>query len=143
MASQLQSYVIGTIIIGVLITCGVVFIASFRSVDPTYGTSDANFDQFNRTFNKLDRAMNATKGLENTITNSENDYGPLGAVGSLFATGWNALKGIFSSFSFIGEILIGVSSFFGIPTFITGAIISIISIVIVFAIFSAIFSKEL
>ena len=140
--AEIRDYIIGIIIFTFFIVGGVSVIGMFKDKDASFGTED-KFQQFNSSFSKLDTVTTSVNGIETSITSSDNtQFGVFGVLNALISTSWNTLKLTFSSFSFMNDIFRATSTVFGVPSWIPAMIILIIVVVIAFAIFSAIFQKE-
>lgn len=123
-------------IVGTIAAIGEVVNSSGASID------DEKFAQFNKTFNKYDNIRSAGSDLEGTITGADTDFGVFGVLNSLISTAWNSLKLVFSSLSFMTTVFGGLYAFFAIPAWVGNLIVTFISISITFAIFAAIFQKD-
>lgn len=139
---KISDYIIGIIIFTLFIVGGVSMLAIFTSHSTGYGNSTA-YVEYNDTVNVLGDVTNQVEELESSVKSSDPDWGVLGTLNALINSGWQTLKLTFDSFNFMDEVFIGTSAFFGIPLWIPGIIILIITIIIVFAIYSAIFQREL
>jgi len=137
-----SQYITGIILFTLFITGGLFLISTLKDKNPALITDDT-YNQFNDTFNKYDDVSTEVNTLQNTITNSSTDFGAFGVLNSLISTGWNSLKLIFRSFDFMNDAFNGLTSFFGIPSWVGGMIILIVSVMLIFAIFGAIFQREL
>lgn len=137
-----STYITGIIIFTLIIVCGVWMINSMRQVDDSF-IDDEKYSTFNQTFNKYSEVQQETDDLKETITDADTDFGAFGVLNSLISTSWNSLKLLFTSFSFMNAVFSGLYTFFGIPAFVGNLIISLIIIVLVFAIFSAILQGKL
>lgn len=136
-----STYIIGIILFTMFIMGGVYMIDVFQEKDSTF-VDMTKYSQFNKTFNKMSDVTTQVNTLQSGVTDSQNDYGVLGVLNSLISTGWNSLRLLFSSFGFMNDVFKGLSTFFGVPAWISTIIILLVSAVIVFAIFSAIFQRE-
>jgi hypothetical protein len=137
-----RNYIIGIIIFTFFIVGGVSILGMFASVDPTF-TNDEKFTEFNQTFNKLNEVSTQVDNLEKSITEADTDFGAFGVLNALISSAWQSIKLLFSSLSFMDGAFEGLSSVFGVPGWIPALIITLITVSLVFAIFSAIFQREL
>lgn len=137
-----STYIVGIILFTFFILGGVAMINEFQNKDSTF-VDTTKYAQFNATFNRMNDVQTQVKGLEGGITTSENDFGALGVLNSLISTGWNTLRLLISSFGFMNVVYDGLTTFFGVPAWIPMIIISLVSIMFVFAIFSAVFQREI
>jgi hypothetical protein len=138
--AEIRDYIIGIIVFMFFIVGGVSLIASMREKDSTFGNDD-KFQQFNSSFSKLDTIQNRVSGIENST--KVIDEGNFGFFDFLIGNAWSTLTLTFSSFSFMTDIFSATSTIFGIPTWIPLIIGLLITIFIAFAIFSAIFQRDL
>lgn len=136
-----SQYIVGIIFFTLFLVGGISILASFRDVDDTF-IDDDKFTQFNNTFNKYDTVRDKASDLQSSVVNADTDFGAFGVLNSLISSAWNTLKLIFTSFGFMTTVFGGLYSFFGIPSWIGNLIISLVSVVLVFAIFGAIFQKD-
>jgi len=137
-----RHYLIGIILFTLFIVGGVSILAEFRNSDAGFGDSD-RFNEFNQTFNKLTEVTESTETIEDNIVNAEVDEGIFGVLNSLISSGWQTFKLLFTSFGFMEDALAGLTTFFGVPAWIVTLIILLVTVVIAFAIYSAIFQREI
>lgn len=133
--TPISTYIIGGILFTFILVGGVAYVSSFAVTD----TSDLK--QFNKTFNKYDQVLAYSNDTRDSIKLSDPDPGVLGFLNALIQTSWNTLKLTFTSISFIGDAITGISEFFPVPTWIPALILAIITIIIAFAIYAAIFQR--
>ena len=137
-----SDYIVGIIIFTLVIVSGITLLAKVNEINPSVIDSD-RLGEFNRTFNVLDDITDATESLEESVTESSTEYGIFGVLNSLINSAWNTLKLLFNSFRFMDSVFAGLSVMFGVPVFVVQLIIALITIVIVFGIFGAIFQTKL
>lgn len=137
-----RHYIIGIIMFTFFIVGGVSLLSIFNDSNPTF-TSDDKFTEFNQSFNVLDDVTDQVDSLEGSITEADTDFGLFGVLNALISSAWQALKLLFSSLSFMDNVFGGLASIFGVPTWIPAIVILIITVVLAFAIFSAIFQRDL
>ena len=106
--------------------------------------NDPKFSQFNDTFNKFDDLNTEVGGLQSGIEGSGQSSGTSGDnfLTRLINGAWNTLKGLFTGFSFIGDILTGLNEMFGIPVWFTTLVSLLIVVMVAFAIWGAIFQTQ-
>lgn len=129
-----------TLVVG----AGVSLIAGFRSDSPGYGSNGTELKDFNDTFYKLDNIQTSVESLESGIrdTNST-DFGVFGVLNGLISGSWNTIRLLFSSLGFIKSVFQGMATFFGIPAFVITIISLFLTTLIAFAIYSAVFQREI
>ena len=104
--------------------------------DPLYTSFNKSFDQSSEFYGTVD-------DLEGGITNADTDFGLFGVLNSLISSSWQGLKLTLTSFGFLTSILAATNHIFGIPNWVIALVGSLITIVLVFGIWSAIFQREL
>lgn len=138
-----RHYLIGFLMFTLVIGVGVSMIANFRSISPTYGTNGTQITEFNETFYKLDEVETTVGTLETGITNASTDFGAFGVLNSLISGSWQTVKLLFNSLSFTKSVFAGLGTFFGVPGFVITIIGLLVTVIIAFAIYSAIFQREI
>ena len=136
---NIKSYMIGIVVFIVIITSGVFIIGTFSVSDPTLDNHN-DIGQFNNTLNKANEITLTVNSMDQSIkdVSEENTGGLLGWLNVLVGTAFKGLKAIGSSLGFVSTAATESASFFGVPTFIVTLCLLIITIIIVFAIWSAI-----
>ena len=137
-----RHYIIGILIFTFIIVGGVSILGIFNDFDPTYA-ADEKFTQFNTSFNKINDVTTEVDDLESSISDVDPAFGLFGVLNALISSAWQTLRLLFTSLGFMDGAYNGMAYIFGIPSWIPGIIISIITVIISFAIFSAIFQKDL
>lgn len=137
-----RHYIIGILMFTFIIVGGVSMFGEFRSVYPSFGTDD-EYDQFNRSFNKLTEVTIQINKLESNINSTDPEPGLFGFLNSLISSAWNTIKLLFSSFDFMDEAFEGLYTMFGVPKWVGNIIMSLITVIISFAIYTAIFQREI
>lgn len=139
-----KHYIIGIIFFVMLIMSGLTLLSEFNSYDPTY-IDNTKYAEFNTTFNKFNDITGEVDDLKAGIEDAEpgQDYGTLGVLSALISSGWNTLQLLFQSFSFMDDVFNGLSDVFGIPGWVPALLIALVTVILVFAIYSAIFQREL
>lgn len=139
-----KRYIYGIIMFTFVIVAGLALLNEFKASDSTY-VDAAKYREFNATFNKFDDITTEVGDLKSGIEDAEpgQDFGTLGVLSALISSGWNSLQLLFQSLSFMNDVFNGLSSVFGVPAWVGALIILLVSVMIVFAIYSAIFQREL
>lgn len=137
-----RHYIIGIIIFTFFIVGGIAILTEFNNARPGF-VDDEKFTQFNSSFNKMNDLTGAVEDLENTITESDEDQdlGIFGVLDALINTGWNTLKLLFTSFGFM-EAIFASLSMFGVPTWVGALLVLMVTVMIAFAIYTAVFQRE-
>lgn len=139
---KISSYIIGIAIFTFFIASGMYMMMELKASDSTFA-DDPEFDSFNSTFNQYDDLNTQVDEIETGIVDAEPNWGVFGALNALVETGWQTLKTLFASFSFMNTVFNGLTTIFGVPAYIPGLIIMIVTVVIAFAIFGAIFQRDI
>lgn len=137
-----RQYIIGILIFSMFIVGGTSLMSNFFEKDPTFGDKD-KFSQFNDTFNIMDDVSDRVDALESSVVSVDTDPGLWGTLSALTLGVWNSLGLLFSSFGFMDTVFNGFESIFGIPGWVGGTIIAIITVMLVFSIISAILQRDL
>jgi hypothetical protein len=137
-----SQYIIGIVLFCFIIVGGISMLSIFADTDPTF-TDDDDFNKFNESFNVLSDVSSQVDSLESSITEADTDFGVFGVLNSLISSSWQSLKLLFTSLSFMDDVFLGMSTMFGVPTWIPTIIVLALTVMIAFAIYSAIFQREL
>lgn len=139
-----RHYIIGLLMFSLFITSGIVLLGFFNDSQSGF-TNDKDFVTFNQSFNQLDDISSKVSNLETSISGDpeDNDIGIFGVLGSLINSAWQTIKTIFDSFNIMGTLGKGMGSIFGIPAWVTTTLVSLVTVLFVFAIWSAVFQREL
>lgn len=146
-----KQYIIGIVMFMFIIVGGIALLNIYADNDAVF-VNDERFASFNKTFNKVDDVQDIADDLQSSIEQNDEEsnsgiWGVLttgaGFLDTLINGAWNTIKLLVSSLSFMNDAYNGLNTFFGIPTWVSALIITIITIVIVFAIFGAIFQRDL
>lgn len=137
-----SKYIIGIILFSIVITGGLSLISIFAEKNSSFIDSEQN-SKFNNTFAVYDDITTQVSTIEDNIKNTDEDWGAFGVLNSLIKGSWNTLILLFSSLSFMTTVFQGLYTFFHIPIWVGNAIVSIMTTIISFAIFSAVFQRKL
>jgi len=137
-----KDYIIGVIIFTFMITGGIWLLSSLNSSTGGVLSADARYDSFNKTFNVYENVTTQVQGIRSNIENSDSELGGFGALNALINSAWNGVQFLFSSFGFMDSVFIGISSVFGLPSWIGGLLILLVVTIIAFAIWAAIFQTN-
>lgn len=139
---DIKRYIIGVLLFGLVIVGGVGMLGTFFAKDSTFGDSQ-QFKQYNKTFNKLDEVNSQVSNLQSNVEGSaSSELDIFGVIPALVNSAWSTLSIILSSFGFMTSAYSGLSTFFGIPAFIPVIIGSIITVMIIFALYRALFQRS-
>lgn len=133
-----QNYIIGVILFVVVIASGVFVLGSFYSVDSSID-SVGQVSQFNESLNKASSVTASVGALDSSIQSvSSENVGILGWLNALVGSIFNGLKAIGGTLSFMNVAASESASMFGVPAFIFPLVLLIVTVIIGFAIYSAI-----
>ena len=138
---NISTLIIAFAIFSLITGLGISMVKEVRDVVPSsFNESDLN--DFNDTFNKIDDFEEQGESLETRLTSDErNDFGVFGALNDLIKTAWFTIKNTFSSFDFISTMITGISSRFGVPSFVPAILVTIIIFIIGYNIIGLIFNR--
>lgn len=137
-----KHYIIGIIIFTFVTVGGISILSELRQSNPAPFNTE-QFLLFNNTFNTYDDITTEVEGIRSNIESTDSQFGLFGFLDNLISGAWNSIKLLFQSFGFMDDVLTGVSGFFGVPVWATSLISLIITVIIAFAIYAAIFQREI
>jgi len=140
MTASPSTYIIGVIMASFIIMGGIGFMTVFSDHDDTY-LDDPIYSDFNETFNKYQKTQDAVDELGSAL-DTEPDWGVFGAINAMAQVAWNTLILLPTSFDFVNSAITGLSTVLGLPTWVGGTILASITVMIVFAIFGAVFNRQ-
>ena len=141
MTAKLRDYLFGITVFMLVIGAGVGMMAIMDSNGQKF-SSDPQFLEFNTSFNKINEMNESVTNMRDLIENADAEIGVFGVLNALVQTVWNALRTMFTSLSFMGTALIGMTSIFGVPAWVVGIILMMITILIVVVIISAVLQHD-
>ena len=145
MAEVLPRHYIYGIIVFMFFIVGITSLFTIiQSYDST-ALDDPRYAEFNESFNRLGELNESMDALQKPLLSTE-DSGQQGAFGQLNAliiTAWNSLKALPTTLAFAISAMTGLVTVFGIPTWIITIIGFLVTTMILFAIWSAIFQREI
>ena len=129
----------------------VLFISGFVSIIYEVGTvrpnilldGSGNVSQFNTSFNKFLEIKNASESLQEDIEEYETSSGLFGFIDKLIGDSYTTLKSFFSIMSFVPDIFNALEENFGIPWWAAGAGIMLVMSLLIFAILTVVFQREI
>lgn len=137
-----RNYLYGIILFTLFVVGGSAMLAEFSKSDPTY-LQDDKFTEFNKSFNVMEDVETQVDSLQDGIEGASTDFGLFGVLNSLISSAWQTLKLLFSSLSFMTSVYLGMNTVFGVPLWVGGLIGMLVTVLIAFAIYSAIFQREI
>lgn len=137
-----STYIMGVIVFTLFVVGGVSMMTLFRDYDPTFAT-DQKFADFNDTFNVYTETTDKVTDLGTGITDADTDFGVLGVLNGLILSAWQSLKLLLTNFSFMNTVFNGLTTIFGVPSWIPALIILAVTVMFVFALYSAFFQRDI
>lgn len=138
---QPRDYLVGIILFTLIIVGGVQLIDRFQSVDSAYIDQD-KYNKFNETFNVQNDVQDSVQNIRNSIVTLKLPA-PIEFIATMFLTAFQALMSLFTSLSFMDAVFTGLYTMFGIPSWVSSLLISLVTIMIVFSIISAILQRDI
>jgi hypothetical protein len=137
---KISNYIIGILIFTFVIVGGVSMLGIYNDARPINSTK---YGEFNNTMNVLEDVTTEVDELEETVKDTNPEWGVLGALNALIDSGFQTMKLTFTSFNFMDNVFSGSTTLFGIPIWVATIIGAIITIIIVYAIYGAVFQRDL
>ncbi len=133
METTTRQFIIGMILLGAIITGCFSMIAYFVPTD------SIDLKATNETLNKFTDIKTNADSMSNTVQNTKANTGVLGIINGLVEISVTALSSIWTSFTTFTLILnsLGTSIGIPIPIWFSGALISIVAIIIAFSLMAA------
>ena len=137
---EVKNILIGIVIMMIICTGGIVFLSKIYTTDTSIADSD-ELKTFNSSFNKLENINAYGNTIKTNLDRKSAESGTLGFFNSIINIVWNTVNSIFSSLDFMTSFFyaLATSSYLGIPMWAITSILSIIFIVIGFAIIKVVF----
>jgi len=136
-----STYIAAIVIFTFFIIGGVAIFSEMNSIDGDY-INKSMLEEFNTTFEKYDKVIAQSDTLKAAVSSNTDSITKFGVLDGLINVAWSSIRLVFTSFGFFNDVLEGLSTFFGVPTWIVSLATALIVILLVFAVFSAIFQKE-
>jgi len=143
MEDSVQVLLIGFCMFCLAAMGGVYYLMQMEATEPGYQLNSENISTWNSTFDQYSSLSTSIGGLGTSVQNASTDWGAFGALNSLMSTAGAAIKIIPATFNFADEPLKNGFASYGIPLFVAGIILLIISIIYLFGILNAIFKGGL
>ena len=137
-----STYIMSILVFILFIVGGVSIMSEFRQSKDSYA-NDPKFQQFNETFNVYQETSEKITGLGDSISQADSDWGILGVLNGLILAAWQSLKLLISNWAFMNGVFLGLSAIFGVPAWMSGLIILAVTVMFVFALYSAFFQRDL
>jgi hypothetical protein len=134
-----KTYVLGIIAFTLVILGGMAMLGDLNSGSGGVISSDSRYSEFNNTFNRYDDLDTQVNTIKGNIEDEEGGGGVFGFLDNLVNSAWSSIKLMFSSFNFMNDAFNGLSSMFGVPSWVGGLIILAVIVIIGFSIYAAVF----
>jgi hypothetical protein len=138
---QPRDYLVGILLFTLFITGGVTLIDMFYAQDSNFVDPD-KYEAFNQTFNVKNDVDEAVSDIRDSIV-TQNLPAPVAFIATMFLTAFQALMALFTSLGFMTAVFNGLYYVFGIPLWVSSILISLVTIMIVFSIISAILQRDI
>lgn len=125
-----------------LFAVGAVAMISILGEGQSGMADNEKYQEFNSSFNKLQEVNSTIGSFKEGISEDITDWGAFGVLNVLVQRSWNTIKLFFTSFGFLDEAMTGLTKVFGIPGWIVTIIMGIMTVIIVFGIYSAVFQRK-
>lgn len=123
----------------IILIAGISLARAFISNDTDNNMDEELLNNFERTFNKSGQIIDEANKLDTRVKNASTDFGTFGVLNSLISTSWQGLKLTTTSLSFMTSVFGGLGTIFGIPSWLIGLLLALVTVYIVYAIIDAIF----
>lgn len=138
MNAKISTYFVGVVMFTFFIVAGISMIAIFNESDSTF-IDTAKYNSFNQSVNKYQDVTESLGDIQESVTGAEGGN----ELADLIKVAWNTLKSLPTLFSFMTSAYFGLATFFGVPLWIPSLLAGIVIIIIIFAIWSAIFQNDI
>lgn len=144
---KLKGFVIGALVFTLFLVGGMVLISDTSKTYPEM-IDNTELQYFGNTFNKTAELSSQVDDIRSNVEGlAAEEEGLLSKVQSILdlfiLSAWGTFSSFLTSFSFILDIFSSLSAYpLGIPVWVVGLIVSIITIYIGFAIYGLLFGKE-
>jgi hypothetical protein len=135
---EIGDYVVAVIVFMMLVLGGISIYGNVFTADYFVNTE---YENFSNTFNKSVELTNNIEALKGNVSGATpgDDSGLLGSINSLIKTAFSGVKIILSTFTIMDLAFGGITSIFGFPLWLSILIKTLITALIVFAIYKLIF----
>jgi hypothetical protein len=140
MTATPSNYIIGILMFSFIIMGGIALLTGFNDSDDSF-LDDPIYSDFNETFNKYDETQTKIDEISGGL-DAEPESGIFGPINAMALVAWNTLTLLPTTLGFMNSAINGLSHVFGLPSWVAGTIIAMVSVMIVFAIFGLVFNRE-
>jgi len=133
-----RDILISLVIVLIIVGSGMGIISSFVTKNPSFANHTL-IGEFNESFDYAQDINETTGELQQKIESPPDST--FGWLDALFQSGWKSIKLFFQGVGYFGQMIFSMQ-LFGVPAWILGLGMTIIIIVIVTSIISAIFQRD-
>lgn len=137
-----RHYIIGVIMFTFFIVGGMTMLSELQKTNAA-AIDAQEYSHFNKTFNVMDKVTEEVDDLEGGITDADTDFGLFGVLNALISSAWQSVKLLFTSFNFMDAAFGGLNSYFGLPAWIGNLVVTLVTVLFIFAILTIIFQREI
>ena len=102
------------------------------------------FQEFNSSFNRLQDVQKETDRMKGVVSDpGEQDFNLFGVLGGLINGVWGGVKALWTSWDFTTDAMEGLSTIWGVPSWIPSLLIGLVVAMIFFAVIGLLFQKEM
>lgn len=138
-----RHFIYGVILFTLIIVGGVGMMASLNDHSASRLAESEKYAEFNRSFNTFSDVTSNVDSLEGSLGGTDPDVKDGTFLGDLIRGSWTTLKTIGASFTFMDTALEESTDYFGVPAWIPQLIAALITVMLLFAIWSAVFQREI
>lgn len=140
-SAPIKNVMISVVLFSLIIAGGVSLLGMVNNYNSNFFGAE-NITGFNNSFNKLNDADTEMTELKDSVTqDDESNFLSFGVLGAIFNIAWDGITGIFSSLQFLYDIIINLTTSFGIPTWFTLGASLLITIILLFGILALVFNR--
>jgi hypothetical protein len=138
-----RHYIYGIIMFTLVIVGGLTLLGDFINESPEIA-EDSKYTEFSEALDVQDDILATTEDMRSDIESYDaTEFGVFGVLNALINSAWNTLKLLLNSLDFMASAITGGAIVFDIPTWIPTLIIALVTILVVFSIYSAIFQRDI
>lgn len=139
---NIRNIMLGITFFTFFIVGGLALVSNLKANYDNTMMSDQELQSFNSTFNRYTELTDKVDSLSAQLNSTENtDFGTFGVLNSLINSAWQTLRLSVTGISFMTGALLGLNDFFGVPNWAILLCIMMLTIVIVYSIYEAIFQR--
>jgi hypothetical protein len=122
---------------------GLTLLGDFVDDSPEVA-QDSKYSAFKENLDVRKDINETSNSLQEKLTNIDStEFGIFGVLNALINGAWNTLKLLINNLSFMTGAMASAVSIFGLPSWVSGTVIMLVTILIAFSIYSAIFQRDI